>query len=307
MRSILCLAMFGHIACEKRATTLATPTVKQDAPTTQEVKQLALSLDVSRAQMPNLIDAPWVPDPEAVRGDVGAIFSTSSAITLEGGDLDAKLEYGAMRIALPQQPEKLAVAASFAIATAPARWQDARIERIVMVDEMPTDDTKKSALLRDLIADLAQGIIARHELAMIPDEGLVKALEARDVITIEQAHDALARLRQNHRTQPYTGDEHERVIALLMMLAGREEPRLITGVFAALREFGASGYGKLLVDATAGASQRGEFPAFMALLAQMGDVNEPAVQAYLQSVSTGHPDEAIRQIASESLARHKTQ
>lgn len=307
MRGILCLAMLGHIACEKKPTTLATPSLKQDASTTHEVKELTLSLDVARAQMPNLIDAPWVPAPETVRGDVSAVFATSNAITLEGDKLDAKLEYGAMRIALPQQPEKLAVAASFAIAAPPVHWQDSRIERIVMIDEMPTDDAKKTVLLNDVITDLARAIVARHELAMVPDKGLVDALEARDVITIEQAQDALARLRQNHRTQPYMADERERVIALLMLFAGRKEPRLLTGVFAALREVEASGYGKLLVDATAGASQRGEFPAFMALLAQMGDVSEPAVQAYLQSVSTGHPDEAIRQIASESLARHKKQ
>ncbi len=298
--------------CEsKTPPKLAQPTTSGDASSSPDVggPRVIGEVKISRAKMPNAIDASWLPSNDEVKGMLEQEIANSTAIELEpdtSGAVTLELQIAALHIAPPQEPEKLASAAAITLSAKPTHWKSASIERLDITDPMPSQENEKRAKLEKTLQDVITALVSRHTSAMVAEDALLSHIEGLNSVTIEQATDILERLRTRHRTTPYADADRARAVLFLKQLATRQEPHLLTAVFAGLSEFGATDHGPLLVEAATGASSRGEFPAFVALLSLMGDVHGPVVKAYLESVKSGHPDEAIRTIASESLARHPT-
>ena len=285
------------------------PPPQQGSPHEEEPERGTLklsSLEILPSTPPGQVPPSWLPDPQQLRATVIGFIAQSPSLSYEPqGRYGVVLQYSAMTFEVPNEPERFVAGASIHLSEAPPEWSSAQIERIVVRDEAPEEAAQQRALGEqiELVLDALERRQAISQLALPDALATLQAPGRAEELGVEAALDLTARLRAHREALK----EADRALAIsaLKSFASRAEGPLVTASFAALLELKAEAIGALMVEASSAASQRGEWPTMMALLAMMAKAHEPVVKAYLQSVSSGHPAEEARAIATESLRQHR--
>lgn len=255
--------------------------------------------EVRVTHSPQMTRQPWTPRDEVVTTHIEAKLAKSAQIKRETGALvTLTVHFGAVMIPTADPPQRMALGASV---TLEAAHGGMTLERVRVPDEVPETPEARVAMLLEQVDEAWRGLEDLVTTQQTRDEALAAHVKGSPELGREAAVEAAGRLRELAQRDT---TQRDTALVALRQLARREEPQVVTATVGALVLLGDEGIGALLVDAASRMSKVGSIPAYVALLAQMAEVKEPVVRAYLDAVSSGHPDEMVRQIASDSLAAH---
>lgn len=295
----LCCLLLVAIGCEK-STSRSGDGVTATTPHLDGAQKLSVSL-IEAVSRPELPRPAWAPDDDALEASVREVFKTSPHIELKDPGAEPAavfVQVGAQEITPPNSSPKLGVVALVALGRG-KQAQSYRREELVDVAS-GLDDTARVATLNALVEDAARGLIVDLEVAKAPDDRLLEFAARAAKMPPEAAARLAGRVRVRIQAEP--GDR-EAGAALLRALLASDAPQVVIAAAGALVMLDDPLATPALVDAAERMSQRQQWQAYVALIAQMGELSNPVTIEYLEVVASGHGDEQIRMIAAESLER----
>ena len=296
---LLCLAL--ATGCEQKKKGATEPGTDASS-TTSAPKGEPVIRDVQVSTSPASPPPKLVPKPEELRARVIKIldagdYSRTGEQAPAGSTL--AIEYGSREIAPPNETPKLMLSVSGVLQSVP---HTARYERIHLLDldeEKGVTEEQKRDVFLEKLDSLARAVQQDMEVDAIEDSALFAFLEKKD-IEPEPTSTALRRLRGYVVQDPA---RHAKALAIAKKTITSEDPRVVVSSAGLAAAIGSDEIGIELVDAAARMSQLNQPQAYIALLAQMGEVGSLEVEQYLETVASGHPMPQIQQIAKDSLER----
>lgn len=297
----LCCLLLVAAGCE-RAPSPERPDATTATPKLDGDQKLSVSL-IEAISSPELPRPEWAPADDLLEASVREVLKTSPHIELEalGAEPAAVfVQVGAQEITPPNSSPKLGVVALVALGRG-KQAQSYRREELVEV-AAGLDDTARAAKASALVEDAARGLIVDLEVAKAADARVLDFASRAAKMPPEAAARLASRVRERIQAKPEDRDQGS---ALLRSLLASDAPQVIIAAAGALVLLDDPLATPALVDAAERMSQRQQWQAYVALIAQMGELSNPVTMEYLEVVASGHGDEQIRMIAAESLVRAK--
>lgn len=273
-------------------------TSEQESPTKGAIAIREVQVTSSpTAPPPELVPAPQDLRERAVKSlDAGGYSRVGDAAPAES---NLAIEYGSRRLEPANETPKLMLSISAKLST---KSYNARYERIHLIDDLDTvsKEAQRDAFL-ERFDSLTLAVQQDLKMNAIKSDALFDIL-SKESLQPEPTSTALRRLR-THIATDHARDKEALAIARKSLTS--EDPRVVVSAAGLAAALGSKDLSKEIVDAATRMSQGNQPQAYIALLAQMGEVGGTEVEQYLETVASGHPMPQIQQIARDALERAK--
>lgn len=291
---LLILGATSLVGCEREKNKSAEVTKEAPVKGATAIRDVQVSLSYATPP-PRLVPKPAQLRERAIKALDAGQYSRVGDEAPAGSKLD--IGYGGRKIAPPNETPKLMLSVSAKLAT---KSYSGRYERIHLIDDLDaaTDEVQRDVFLEQFDS-LTLAVQQDLRMNAIKSDALFDVL-AKESLEPEATSTALRRLRTHIATDPARSKE---ALAIARKTLASENPRVVVSSAGLAAALGTKELSRDIVDAATRMSKINQPQAYIALLAQMGEVGGTEVEQYLETVASGHPMPQIQQIAKDALDR----
>lgn len=259
----------------------------------------ALVRDVQLKTSPLAMPPELVPSPQELRARVIATLNKEGAqlqsdIAPQGHTLN--IRYGSQHIEAPNVSKKLVISI-YGKLILPEFSNTYERTRAVMDIESIKAEQQRELFLEEFDA-LAQAVREDMQVHTSSMEEVMKAMEARPMLQPEPAVTAVRRLHEHVEAVPA---DRDRVAGIVRDHLTQTSPKALVALASLAAKLGDTSLGEPMVEAATQLAKTPHTEAYVAMLLQMGELGGGPIEAYLESVATGHVDPAIMTAGTSAL------